>query len=936
MNYQVLTGHCATLGNATAIGGSITATPAFMPQTIQSSLLDVTPIVAIINSSGNFSITLLQGATVKLVAKDINSKVFFDSSIVITADTTLDISLYLQNMIEFLPGVTIDGNVNTIKLHRATAAVWTALNPILAEGELAVELDTKNQKLGDGITAWINLDYLIANALIPAITVVSETAYGQSSTAGALVTYARGDHTHGTPASTKDTTAITGLLKGNGTIISAASTSTDYLAPAAIGTIVQAYNSNIQVHIADVTTNPHAVTATQVGLGNVTNTSDENKPVSTAQQTALNLKANLISPSFTTPSLGVATGTSFNSITGMSTTATDIKINGTQSAGSLNTVAKADHVHPTDTSREASLGNPSVTGYVLASTTDGTRSWVVKGGASGGTPALTLGTTNTAGSSTNFIRDDDTILIFDATAPTTQAFGDAATVGSATVAARRDHKHAMMAAPNATFTTALTVNTGTVTLTGNSANTSVLTLGAGASSISGSNTGDQTNIVGTAANLSGTPALPNGTTATTQSNGDNSTKLATTAYVASNSLTNPMSASGDIIYGGTAGAATRLAKGTDYQSLIQVAGLPSWVTPNIDDHLILNGDFSFDQNKEGGWYTSSATEVYGPDQWRYAGASSGVFQIRTQSSAVPVGTQKALQINVTTANSSPTSTDNNHIEYPIEGSKIRNLRWGTALAMPLAFQFKFAASINGTYSLAFMNGDNSLSYVTSFAYAGSNSFVNYSMVIPGPTTGTWTSDTASFGLKVIFDLGTGSTYEATSLSSWNAAAKWAVSGSVKLASTLSASMYIADVQADPGSIILPFRFYDTARHLRELQRYYWKTFPQGTAVAQNAGYPGCISYIVQVTGAAGGYAVPVRFPTSMSGFFSAANSIVSYSPANASANWYNQSAGAVSAAPTFFNSSHEGVNLYNVQVAGDTAASLLDIHITVNARMGLG
>jgi hypothetical protein len=39
------------------------------------------------------------------------------------------------------------------------------------------------------------------------------------------------------------------------------------------------------------------------------------------------------------------------------------------------------------------------------------------------------------------------------------------------------------------------------------------------------------NTTGTAANLSGTPALPNGTTATTQSAGDNSTKLATTAYV---------------------------------------------------------------------------------------------------------------------------------------------------------------------------------------------------------------------------------------------------------------------------------------------------------------------------------------------------------------------------------------------------------------------
>ena len=45
---------------------------------------------------------------------------------------------------------------------------------------------------------------------------------------------------------------------------------------------------------------------------------------------------------------------------------------------------------------------------------------------------------------------------------------------------------------NATLTTALTVNTGTVTLTGNVANSSVLTIGAGAVSVSGSNTGDQT------------------------------------------------------------------------------------------------------------------------------------------------------------------------------------------------------------------------------------------------------------------------------------------------------------------------------------------------------------------------------------------------------------------------------------------------------------
>ncbi len=59
-------------------------------------------------------------------------------------------------------------------------------------------------------------------------------------------------------------------------------------------------NANIQTHIAS-TSNPHAVTKSQVGLGNVDNTSDVNKPVSTATQTALNLKED-------TANKGVANG----------------------------------------------------------------------------------------------------------------------------------------------------------------------------------------------------------------------------------------------------------------------------------------------------------------------------------------------------------------------------------------------------------------------------------------------------------------------------------------------------------------------------------------------------------------------------------------------------------------------------------------------------
>lgn len=86
-----------------------------------------------------------------------------------------------------------------------------------------------------------------------------------------------------------------------------------------------------------------------VGLANVDNTTDSSKPVSMAQQAALNLKANIASPVFTgnVTGLGVATGTSFNSITGLSSVVGTT--NGTAAVGTSTTVARADHVHPVQT-----------------------------------------------------------------------------------------------------------------------------------------------------------------------------------------------------------------------------------------------------------------------------------------------------------------------------------------------------------------------------------------------------------------------------------------------------------------------------------------------------------------------------------------------------------------------------------------------------------
>jgi len=46
-----------------------------------------------------------------------------------------------------------------LQLRRGNAAQWTAANPLLSEGEMAVELDTGKFKVGNGIKLWNQLEY---------------------------------------------------------------------------------------------------------------------------------------------------------------------------------------------------------------------------------------------------------------------------------------------------------------------------------------------------------------------------------------------------------------------------------------------------------------------------------------------------------------------------------------------------------------------------------------------------------------------------------------------------------------------------------------------------------------------------------------------------------------------------------------------------------
>lgn len=52
-----------------------------------------------------------------------------------------------------------------LRLRRDTAANWTAANPVLLNGELGIETDTRRFKVGNGTLAWSSLSYYIEGVL---------------------------------------------------------------------------------------------------------------------------------------------------------------------------------------------------------------------------------------------------------------------------------------------------------------------------------------------------------------------------------------------------------------------------------------------------------------------------------------------------------------------------------------------------------------------------------------------------------------------------------------------------------------------------------------------------------------------------------------------------------------------------------------------------
>ena len=172
---------------------------------------------------------------------------------------------------------------------------------VFAQGEIIYVIDTKKVYIGDGVTFGGNL--VTGEELLTALDDVQISSlannnllsYNSSLSKWQNKAVTTTDITEGTnqyfTAARVRAVVLTGLSLVTNAVISA--TDSVLIAFGKLQAQITANLSTLTSHTSN-TSNPHATTKAQVGLGNADNTTDANKPISTATQTALNAKENTI------------------------------------------------------------------------------------------------------------------------------------------------------------------------------------------------------------------------------------------------------------------------------------------------------------------------------------------------------------------------------------------------------------------------------------------------------------------------------------------------------------------------------------------------------------------------------------------------------------------------------------------------------------------
>lgn len=288
-------------------------------------------------------------------------------------------------------------------------------------------------------------------------------------------------------------------------------------------------------------------------------------------------------------------------------------------------------------------------------------------------------------------------------------------------------------------------------------------------------------------------------------------------------------------------------------------------------NLIINGDMRIAQRG------TSVTNVVGGnyntvDRWQWVEVSTATLDME-QSTDVPSGQGfvYSSKLTVNTADTSIAASDYSYYRQPIEGNNTSHLEFGTANAKTITISFWVKSSITGTYCVTLHNNTFARAYIAEYTIDSANTWEKKTITVVGDTTGTWTTDNTR-GLILHFTLATGT--DSQGITGWQGGVKLGTANQVNWLGTTGATLYLTGVQLEVGDTATPFEHRPYDMELARCQRYFQKSFPYSTAVAQNTGIGG--NHRITIIGTGYGTVSPVLFKTTMR----STPSITTYNPYN--------------------------------------------------------
>lgn len=346
---------------------------------------------------------------------------------------------------------------------------------------------------------------------------------------------------------------------------------------------------------------------------------------------------------------------------------------------------------------------------------------------------------------------------------------------------------------------------------------------------------------------------------------------------------------------------------------------------------IINGDMRIDQRNAGASVTPTVSNIYTVDRWRVFSSAASKLTVQQNAGSVtpPAGFTNYFGVTVAAAaNVTLAAGDIYGIDQWIEGFNCADLELGTANAQSFSVSFWVRSSLTGTFPLqvAGYNGSAFRSYVTTYSISSANTWTYISVTVPGDVTSFAYNKSNGNGLRVCFSLGVGSNFRTSTVNAWHSGDFWQPASTTNVITTNGATFYITGVQLEAGSVATPFERRPYGTELALCQRYFAKTFPQTTAVAQNANESGALDCPINPTaGTAGLLWTQWVYPVIMR----ASPTITTFNPGAANSNWRN-SAGSGDLTASTGQQSDRAVQVRAANVLSGQGAY---IHLTASAEL---